>query len=149
MRIVAAIVAVAVSPAVWGQAGAEKGSLLANRNHGFLVKMNDSMNSKTSRKGDKITAVVIAPVPLRGGRVEGTVDLAEACLLRFSFNKLIFAGKTTSIESEVTGVVSSKGNAGQDDLGQRIRMEGGTLIGYGLSTAIEEGAEIRFVAWEK
>jgi len=45
--------------------------------------------------------------------------------------------------------VSSKGNAGQDDLGQRIRIAGGGLIAYGITIAVDEGAEIRFVAWEK
>jgi hypothetical protein len=44
--------------------------------------------------------------------------------------------------------VSSKGNAGQDDLGQRFRMDGGGIIAYGTASAIDEGAEIRFTAWE-
>ena len=149
MKTAIAVAAFWIVPALWGQAGLEKGSLLANQNHNFLVKMNDSMSSRTSHKGDRITAVVIAPVALRGGRVEGTVLLAEACLLRFSFHTLPFAGKTIPIDSQVTAIVSSKGNAGHDDLGQRTRMEGGTIIAYGLYTTIDEGAEIRFVAWEK
>jgi len=149
MKTAIAVAAFFAVPVLWGQAGIEKGSLLANQNHNFLVKMTDSMSSRTSHKGDRITAVVIAPVALRGGRVEGTVLLAEASLLRFSFHTLTFGGKTIPIDSQVTAIVSSKGNAGQDDLGQRTRMEGGTIIAYGLYTTIDEGAEIRFVAWEK
>jgi hypothetical protein len=44
--------------------------------------------------------------------------------------------------------VSSKGVAGQDDLGQRVRVAG-DIIAYGTTTAIDEGAEIDMVAWDK
>ncbi len=121
---------------------------LAGQNAGFLVKLTSSMNAATSKPGDVVTGVVIVPVGLRGGRVEGRIDRADHAILRFSFHTLKFKGQTAAMNSEITGVVSSKGNAGQDDLGQRVRMDGGGVIAYGTTTAIDEGAEIRFVAWQ-
>jgi len=132
-----------------GAAGAGTGISLAGPNSNFLVKMTSSMSAAGNEPGDTITAVVIAPVPLRGGRVEGTIDKADHAFLGFTFHTLHFEGKTYSFDSEVTSVVSSKGNAGRDDLDQRIRVAGGTVIAYGTTTAIDEGAEIRFVAWEE
>jgi hypothetical protein len=91
---------------------------------------------------------VINPVPLRGGRVEGVIERADHCVLVFHFDTLHFGGQTVKFASDLFGIVSSKGNAGQDDLGQRIRLDGGGVIAYGVTTAIDEGAEIRFVAWQ-
>ncbi len=122
--------------------------VLAGHNASFLVKMTSSINAATSKVGDKITAVVIVPASLRGGRVEGTVDRADHAILHFSFHTLRFRGQTCAMHTDLTSVVSSKGNAGQDDLGQRVRMDGGGVIAYGVTTAIDEGAEIRFVAWQ-
>lgn len=122
--------------------------VLTGRNSSFLVKMTSTMSAATSKPGDRITAVIINPVPLRGGRVEGVVDRADHAILHFRFTALQFAGQTVTFDSELVGVVSSKGNAGQDDLGQRVRLDGGGIIAYGRTTAIEEGAEIRFVAWQ-
>lgn len=149
MRTFIAAFPIFFSAALWCQTAPPTSDLIAGKNANFLVKMTDSMSSQTNRKGDKITAVVIAPASLRGGRVEGAIEMVQPCMLHFSFHTLHFEGKTVSFQSEVTSVVSSKGNAGQDDLGQRIRMEGGAVIAYGTSTAIDEGAEIRFVAWQK
>lgn len=133
-----------------GKAASENAGIdLTGPNSNFLVKLTSSMNAEASEPGDPVTGVVIAPVPLRGGRVEGTIDRADRSFLEFSFHTVHFEGKTLPIESEVTSVVSSKGNLGQDDLGQRIRVAGGEVIAYGTTTAIEEGAEVRFVGWEK
>jgi hypothetical protein len=121
---------------------------LSGPNSNFLVKLTSSMGAEASEPGDPVTGVVIAPVPLRGGRVEGTIDRADRSFLDFSFHTVHFEGKSLPIESEVTSVVSSKGNLGRDDLGQRIRVAGGEVIAYGNTTAIDEGAEVRFVGWE-
>jgi hypothetical protein len=133
-----------------GKAASENAGIdLTGPNSNFLVKLTSSMNAEASEPGDPVTGVVIAPVPLRGGRVEGTIDRADRSFLGFSFHTVHFEGKSLPIESEVTSVVSSKGNLGQDDLGQRIRVAGGEVIAYGTTTAIDEGAEVRFVGWEK
>lgn len=121
---------------------------LSGPNANFLVKLTSSMSAEANEPGDPVTGVVIAPVELRGGRVEGTVERADRSFLEWSFHTLNFDGESYPIESAVTSVVSSKGNMGQDDLGQRIRMVGSSVIAYGTTTAIDEGAEIRFVAWQ-
>jgi hypothetical protein len=122
---------------------------LSGPNSNFLVKLTSSMSAESSEPGDPVTGVVIAPVPLRGGTVEGTIDRADRSFLDFTFHTVHFEGKSLPIESEVTSVVSSKGNLGQDDLGQRIRVAGGEVIAFGTTTAIDEGAEVRFVGWAK
>jgi hypothetical protein len=134
--------------ALWGETASPAKITLTGVNAGFLVKLTSSINAATSKVGDPITGVVILPVVLRGGRVEGTVDRADHAILHFSFHTLKFEGDTWHLQSQLSSVVSSKGNAGQDDLGQRVRLDGGGVIAYGVTTAIDEGAEIRFVAWE-
>jgi hypothetical protein len=132
-----------------GAASQNAGIDLSGPSSNFLVKLTSSMSAGSSEAGDPVTGVVIAPVPLRGGRVEGSIDRADRSFLDFSFHTVHFEGKSLPIESEVTSVVSSKGNLGRDDLGQRIRVAGGGVIAYGTTTAIDEGAEVRFVGWEK
>jgi hypothetical protein len=122
---------------------------IAGRNSNFLVKLTSSMSAESSKPGDPVTGVVIDPVPMRGGRVEGTIDRADHAFLDFSFHTVRFEDRTYRIESAVTSLVNSKGNAGRDDLDQRIRFAGGGLIAYGTTTAVDEGAEVRFVAWEE
>jgi hypothetical protein len=141
MRILVVAAAVFLSAALWSQT--------VPQGTKFLVKLSDSLSSKTSRKGDKVGAVVISPVALRGGRLEGAVEEAEGGRLRFSFHTLRFAGKTVPIRTEVTGVVSSKGNAGLDDLEQAVSVERGTVVVKAPAVAIDEGAEIRLAGEEK
>lgn len=131
-----------------GETSQETGIDLTGPNSNFLVKLTSSIDAESNEPGDPVTGVVIGPEPLRGGRVEGTVDRADRAFINFSFHTLRFEGKSYPIGSEVTSVVSSKGNLGRDDLGQRIRVAGGGVIAYGTTTAIDEGAEVRFVGWE-
>jgi len=130
------------------QSGGDKPGSLTGRNSNFLVKLTSSMSAESSKPGDPVTGVVIDPVPFRGGRLEGTIHRADRSFLDFSFHTLRFGDKTYQIQSVVTGLVSSKGNAGKDDLDQRVRFVGRGLIAYGTTTAVNEGAEVRFVAWE-
>lgn len=132
-----------------GDAGRESGIDLSGPNANFLVKLTSSIDTEANEPGDPVTGVVIGPEPLRGGRVEGNVERADRSFIGFSFHTLHFEGESVPLESEVTSVVSSKGNLGQDDLGQRIRVAGGEIIAHGTTTAIEEGAEVRFVGWEE
>ena len=141
MRTLVAATAVFFSAALWSQT--------VPKDTKFLVKLGDSLSGKTSRKGDKVGAVVISPERLRGGRLEGAVEEAEGGRLRFSFHTLRFTGKVVPIRTEITGVVSSKGNPGLDDLEQAVRIERGTVVVQGPVAAIDEGAEIRLVGEEK
>lgn len=125
----------------------ESGIDLSGPNSNFLVKLTSSIDAESSEPGDPVTGVLIDP--LRGSRVEGTVERADRSFITFSFHTLHFEGESYPIESVVTSVVSSKGNLGQDDLGQRIRVAGGGITAYGTTTALDEGAEIRLVGWER
>ena len=52
----------------------DSGINLSGENSGFLVKLTTSMSAETSKPGDKIAGMIIDPRPLRGGRVEGTIN---------------------------------------------------------------------------
>jgi hypothetical protein len=131
------------------QEGPEERVSIPESNSSFLVKMTSSMSSRTSKPGDVITGEVIDPRQLREGTVEGTVDRADHDILSFSFQTVRFGGKSYPIQSRLVSVTSSKGNEGQDDLGQRIRIEGAGIIAFGVDTALDEGAEVRVTAWKR
>lgn len=111
----------------------------------FLVKLSDSLSSKTSRKGDLVRAVIISPERLRGGRLEGAVEEATGPRLRFHFHTLHYKDQTIRVRTEIVGVVSSKGNPDQDDLEQRVSVQAGTVVAHGPAVALDEGSEIRLV----
>jgi hypothetical protein len=145
-------VALLSATCAYGQNRPENRISIAGPNTGILLKITSSMSSTSSKPGDAVTAEVIDPVVLRGAEIDGTISRADHDILNFAFNKLRFGGTTYNIQSKLLSVTSSKGNEGQDDLGQRIRIEGaaGTgLIAYGINTALNEGAELRLVVWEK
>lgn len=139
MRVMAA--GVVLAAALWSQTVPAGTS--------FLVKLSDSVSSRTSRKGDPVRAVVISPERLRGGRLVGEVEQAEGNRLRFSFHTLRFKGQETPVRTQITGVVNSKGNADRDDLEQPVSVEGGTVVVKGPAIAIEEGAEIRLAGGQR
>lgn len=118
-------------------------------NSRFWVKLTSSMSTETSQAGDPVTAVVMVHDVLQGARLEGTVELAEKPVLRFSFHTLTFEGDTYRLQDYLMSVTNSKGRLGHDDRGQRVRIDGdgGGLIAYGHTTALNQGAEIKFVAW--
>jgi hypothetical protein len=126
--------------------------LIAGPNTGILLKMTSSMSATSSKPGDAVTGEVIDPVALRGAHMDGTISRADHSMLDFTFNRLRFGGKTYVVRSKLMSVTSSNGNEGQDDLGQRIRVEGaaGTgLIAYGTTTALDEGTELRLTIWQE
>lgn len=141
MRIHVVMAAAIFAAAIWSQT--------VPKNTRFHVKLSDSVSSKTSRPGDKVGAVVIGPVSLRGGRLEGVVEEAEGGRLRFHFTTLRFAGKEVPVRTAVTGVVNSKGEAGVDDFGRPVRIERGVIVVSAPIVAVEEGAEIRLIGEER
>ena len=129
-----------------------QGSLLAGPNTGILAKLMTPLSPASSRPGDKVVARLIDPVALLGAELEGTVDRADHSVLNISFHTLRLGGRIYPIEAKLMSITSSHGNEGQDDLGQRVRIEGagGTgIIAYGTTTALDEGAELRLTVWEK
>lgn len=112
------------------------------------VKLTSSMSTTSSKPGDPVTAVVMGPY--EGATLEGTVVHASYDTLVFSFHTLkLMNGKSYPIQSKVISLVNSKGIEGQDDLGHRVRYDGGEVIGYGIHTAVSEGSEIVLSIWKK
>jgi hypothetical protein len=133
------------------ESGREKegAAILSDASSSMLVKMTSSMSAATSKVGEPVTGELIDPRELRGAKVEGVVDRADHDILSFSFHAIRIGDKSYPIQSRLVSVTSSRGNEGQDDLGQRIRIEGAGIIAYGVSTALDEGAEVRITAWKK
>ncbi len=142
-------VAFCATSAVAQENAKDGAAALANANSSMLVKMTSSMSAATSKVGDPVTGELIDPRELRGARVEGTVDRADHDILSFSFSTIRIGDKSYPIQSKLVSITSSRGNEGQDDLGQRIRIEGAGIIAYGISTALDEGAEVRITAWKR
>jgi hypothetical protein len=124
---------------------------LGGPNCHFWVKLTSSMSTQSSRAGDPVTALVMVHDTMRGGLLQGKVQEADKGTLRFSFDTLSFEGKTYPIRAYLMSVTNSKGRMGRDDQGQRIRMDGdgGGFIAYGDTTSLNEGAEVKFAAWEE
>ena len=103
----------------------EGAAALSDANSSMLVKMTSSMSATTSKVGDPVTGELIDPRELRGAKVEGTVDRADHDILSFSFHTISIGDKRYPIQSRLVSITSSRGNEGQDDLGQRIRIVDG------------------------
>lgn len=149
--IILPLIALAYAPSAFAADTANAGSAIAPQDSFVQVKLTTSMSVGSSKPGEPVTAVVMGPSPvLLGARVEGTVDLAEKNAIAFSFHTLIPYGqaKAYRIHSRTLAYVNSKGVAGQDELGQRIRIEGNNIVAYGTTTALNDGAEVRLSIWK-
>jgi hypothetical protein len=137
--------------AAFGQAAPrpDPATVIASQNSSMLIKMTSGEDTRTSKVGDPVTGELIDPSTLRGATVEGKIDRADHDVLAFSFDVLHIDGRTFPIQSKIVSVTSSAGNEGRDDLNQRIRIEGAGIIAYGVSTALNEGAEVRITAWKR
>ena len=131
------------------QEGSNERVTIAETNSSMLVKMTSGMSTTSSTVGDRVTGVVIDPVSLRGAEAEGTILRADHGILNFAFDTVRLGGKAYPLQSRILSITSSKGNEGRDDLDQRVRIEGVGIIAFGVSTALDEGAEVRFTAWKK
>ncbi|MFO0503794.1 MAG: hypothetical protein ACK527_16525 [Acidobacteriota bacterium] len=112
----------------------------------FRVQLSTGLSSRENRKGDKISAIVIAPEAYKGAVLEGNVDeakssgkLNKSSTLRFSFSTLTLTnGDTVGVQTQVQGYKNSKGKEGQDEEGNLIEKRGNTGK-VGLGTAIGAG----------
>jgi len=148
--IIFALIALFWSSCAFGANGPEGADPIAAVSSFVQVKLTSSMSAASSKVGDPVTAVAMGPDHrLLGATMEGTVDRAEKDVVAFSFHTLKLNGNSYPIQSQVISVVNSKGIAGQDDLGQRVRVEGDNVIAYGITTALNDGSEIRLSVWKK
>jgi OmpA-OmpF porin, OOP family len=87
-----------------------------------------SLSTEGSRKGDRISARVLAPVALHGDVVEGQVTNVRSggkirgqSVLSFTFETLRHGNEAVPIASQVQSVVNSKGQADVDEEGRVLR----------------------------
>jgi hypothetical protein len=147
--IVLTLFALLYASCAFARGGPGDAPVIADSNSGVLVKMTSGMSSTSSKPGDPVTGEIIDPVSLRGARLDGKVDRADHSILKVSFQTLVADGKSYPVQTQLTSIVNSKGDEGQDDLEQRIRIEGGGIIAYGTATTLDEGAEVHMSLWKK
>jgi serine/threonine protein kinase len=101
------------------------GAQLIPRDSEFHVKLLAPIDTKTSRKGDKITAQVLAPAAFRGDILGGRIDEASnggklkgKAVLHFTFQSLNHRGRAIPVQSSVKSVTNSKGKQNVDEEGQ-------------------------------
>ncbi len=94
----------------------------------FRVKLLAPLSTETNRKGDKITAQVLAPEQFAGAMMEGEVKESKSggkisgrSVLNFTFQSIVPKdGATIPVSSEVKSFVNSKGNANVDEEGRVV-----------------------------
>ena len=93
----------------------------------FRVKLLAPLSTETNKKGDKITAQVVAPAEFAGGTMEGEVKESKSggkisgkSVLNFTFQTVVMGGKTIPVSSEIKSFVNSKGKANVDEEGRII-----------------------------
>lgn len=94
----------------------------------FRVKLLVPLSTQTNRKGDKITAQVLAPEQFKGDIVEGEVKESKSggkikgtSVLNFSFHTLNHAGNTVPIDAQVKSFTNSKGVQDADEEGRVVQ----------------------------
>ncbi len=131
----------------------------------FAVKLTSPLSSKTSQKGQEVTAQVVSPAEYKNWFVIGQVDKASSSgslnktsELRFSFHKLANANGSIQypIAANVTSFTNSKGVQNTDEEGQIVEKKNsaakaaliggavgagiGAIAGGGKGAAIGAGA---------
>jgi hypothetical protein len=125
---------------------------ISGPNTGILAKLSGTIGASSSKPGDLVKGEVVDPVALRGAEIEGRVGRADHDIIEFSFHTLRLGRQSWAIQSKLMSVTSARGTEGQDDLGQRVRIEGAAgagIIAYGETTRLDDGAELRLTIWEK
>jgi len=113
-------------PAQLGRTG--QTTIDLTRDQDFRVRLLTPLSTKTSNKGDKITAQVLQPAALSGDIMEGSVRSSKSgaklkgkSVLNFTFDTLHHQGKAIRVQSNVKTFVNSKGQENIDEEGQVVR----------------------------
>ena len=114
----------------------------------YLVKLSVPVGTKQSKTGDPVKAAIISPESLLNGYLEGVIEerASNPGKLVLRFTKLQYKGKTTSIQTEVTDFVNSKGHKKVDDDEKPIKLESGVFSIQGGDLWLDEGSELRLSA---
>jgi hypothetical protein len=112
----------------------------------FRVKLLGPLSTKTSQKGDKITAQVLSPQDFKGDIMEGKVTEVKSsgkmkgqAVLNFTFETVHHAGQNWSVQSSVKSVTNSKGQPDVDEEGRVVKKTnniGKAALGTGLGALI-------------
>ena len=112
----------------------------------FQVKLLAPLSTETNRKGDKITAQILAPDQFAGAMMEGEVKESKSggkikgkSVLNFTFQTLHHAEQQIAIESQVKSFTNSKGQQNVDEEGRVIEKKnqlGKAAVGTGLGALI-------------
>ena len=112
----------------------------------FRVKLLGPLSTRTSQKGDKITAQVLSPQEFKGDIMEGKVTEVKTsgkmkgeAVLNFTFETLQHGGQNISVQSSVKSVTNSKGQQDVDEEGRVIKKTnnlGKAALGTGLGALI-------------
>ncbi len=129
----------------------------------FRVRLLAPLSTETNRKGDKITAQVLAPGEFAGAMMEGEVKESKSggkvsgkSVLNFTFQTVVTKdGKSIPVSSEVKSLINSKGKANVDEEGRVVEKKSnvgklaavtgagaliGAIAGGGRGAAIGAGA---------
>jgi len=94
----------------------------------FKVKLLSPVDTATSKKGDKLTAVVETPPEFAGDAMEGLVREVKGgnkfkgkAVLNVAFEVLNHGGERVPVQAAVKSLLNSKGKANVDEEGRVIR----------------------------
>jgi len=104
------------------------------------------ISSRSNKKGDRVSAIVLSPAAFRGAPLEGDIDIADSSgnvektsSLRFAFKQLTYNGRAVPVNVDILGFRNSKGQAGVDEEGRVVRKSSGVgkaLAAAGIGAAI-------------
>lgn len=116
----------------------------------FRVKLLAPLNTDTNKKGDKVTAQVVAPEAFKGMMMEGEVRESKSgkkikgqSVLSLGFNKLIAPQEEIPVRADIKSFVNSKGQQDVDEEGRVIEKK--NRLGY-AAAATGVGALIGGIA---
>jgi hypothetical protein len=99
----------------------------------FRVKLTAALSTKTNKKGDKISAMVVSPQQFAGGIMEGQVKEAKSgnkihgkSVLNFTFSSLSCENNTIPVDANIKTFRNSKGQEGVDEEGRVIEKKSNT-----------------------
>ena len=98
------------------------------------AELMNGIGTGTSRKGDLISARVIAPTALQGDILDGKVNDSKAggkiggrSVLSFSFETLRHGGQVIPLSAQVRSMANSKGQLNTDEEGRVVRGSSGNV----------------------
>lgn len=106
------------------------------------VELMNRIGTDISRKGDFISARVVAPAQFKNDMVEGKITESKSgakqggtSVLNFSFTTLRHGDSTIAIKSQLKSVANSKGRTDVDESGRMVRRNSNSQSGRSVKSA--------------